>query len=85
MSSKFQYVMFYDGEEILAVSKEKYSKEEAIEIAKDELERLDSEKPYFICINDGFVTSCPCWVFTVTSKDANPDDFKDAVDYIVID
>lgn len=109
MSSKFQYVMFYDGEEILAVSKEKYSKEEAIEIAKVELERLDSEKPYFICINDGFVrhragvnddgepcvgwwleeypykTSCPCWVFTVTSKDAKLNDFKDAVDYIVID
>lgn len=36
--SKFDYDIFYGGYDSLAVSKEKHSKEEAIEIAKVELE-----------------------------------------------
>lgn len=36
--SKFDYAIFYGGYDSLAVSKEKYTKEEAIEIAKVELE-----------------------------------------------
>ena len=51
--SKFEYDMFFGGYDSLAVSKEKFSREEAIEIAKVELERI--KKPYYICIGDGYV------------------------------
>ena len=34
--SKFEYASFYGGYDEVAVSKEKFSKEEAIEIAKQE-------------------------------------------------
>jgi hypothetical protein len=51
--SKFDYDNFYgDGYDSFAVSKEKYSKEEAIEIAKVEMESVN--KPYFIAVGDGF-------------------------------
>lgn len=51
--SKFDYEIFYGGYDILAVSKEKYTKEQAIEIAKVELE--NTKKPYYIAIGNGFV------------------------------
>ena len=51
--SKFDYAIFVGGYDDLAVSKEKYSKEEAVEIAKAELER--DKKPYYICICNGYV------------------------------
>lgn len=51
--SKFNYAIFVGGCDDLAVSKEKYSKEEAIEIAKAELYR--TKKPYYICVCDGYV------------------------------
>lgn len=35
--SKFDYDSFYGGDDTFAISKEKYTKEQAIEIAKDEL------------------------------------------------
>jgi hypothetical protein len=50
--SKFDVSHFYGGFDSLAVSKEKYSKEQAIEIAKVELESFN--KPYFIAIGNGF-------------------------------
>lgn len=49
--SKFDYESFIGG--YLAVSKEKYSKEEAIEIAKIELESIS--KPYYIAVGTGYV------------------------------
>lgn len=51
--SKFDYGTFYGGFDSFAASKEKYTKEQAIEIAKVELESVD--KPYFIAVGDGFV------------------------------
>lgn len=51
--SKFYYSIFYGGYDELAVSKERYNREQAIEIAKVELER--SKKPYYIAIGDGYV------------------------------
>ena len=36
--SKFDYGIFYGGYDVLAVSKEKHTKEKAIEIAREELE-----------------------------------------------
>lgn len=51
--SKFDYCSFIGGYDSLAVSKEKYSKEEAIEIAKVELKR--NTRPYYLCVGDGFV------------------------------
>lgn len=35
--SKFDYGIFFDGDDTFAVSKEKYSREQAIEIAKAEI------------------------------------------------
>ena len=51
--SKFEYGIFFGGYDTLAVSKEKYSKEEAIEIAKTELESIS--KPYYIAVGTGYV------------------------------
>lgn len=51
--SKFEYGIFYGGYDTLAVSKEKYTKEQATEIAKQELEGM--EKPYYIGIGNGYV------------------------------
>lgn len=53
--SKFDYSIFYGGFDELAVSKEKYTKKEAIEIAKAELELEQWRKPYYLCVSDGFV------------------------------
>lgn len=51
--SKFDYASFYGGYDTFAVSKEKFSKEEAIEIAKHELESI--HKPYYIAVGNGYV------------------------------
>lgn len=51
--SKFEYDTFYGGYDILAVSKEKYTKEEAIELAKVELEH--DEEPYYLAVGSAFV------------------------------
>jgi len=51
--SKFNYANFYGGYDTLAVSKEKYTKEQAIDIAKIELESI--KKPYYIAIGNGYV------------------------------
>lgn len=53
--SKFDYNHFYGGYDSFAVSKEKFTKEEAIEIAKVEMETVYLKKPYYLCISDGFV------------------------------
>ena len=51
--SKFDYENFYgEGIDYFAVSKEKFTKEQAIEIAKMELESIG--KPYYIAIGDGY-------------------------------
>jgi hypothetical protein len=50
--SKFDYSIFYGGYDKLAVSKERYTKEQAIEIAKVELESF--KKPYFIAVGEAF-------------------------------
>jgi len=50
--SKFHYSIFYGGYDSLAVSKEKYTKEQAIKIAKMELASI--KKPYYIAIGNGF-------------------------------
>ena len=49
--SKFDYEKFYGYEDILAISKEKYTKEEAIKIARAEFEH--SRK--YLAIGNGFV------------------------------
>jgi hypothetical protein len=49
--SKFDYTTFYGGYDVLAVSKEKHTREEAIEIAKQE---LYCSKPCYLAIGDGF-------------------------------
>lgn len=51
--SKFDYASFFGGYDEFAVSKEKYTKEQAIEIAKVEME--SHNKPYFIAVGEGFV------------------------------
>lgn len=51
--SKFDYLTFYGGYDELAVSKEKYTKEQAIEIAKVELESF--RKPYTIAVGEAYV------------------------------
>lgn len=51
--SKFDYATFYGGYDELAVSKERYTREQAIEIAKAELER--NKRPYYIAVGDGYV------------------------------
>lgn len=48
--SKFDYASFNGGYDTFAVSKEKYTKEQAIEIAKIELESI--KKPYYIAVGD---------------------------------
>ena len=54
--SKFDYDIFLGGYDELAVSKEKYTKEEAIDIAKVELELSQwRRRPYYLCVRDGFV------------------------------
>ena len=50
--SKFNYEGFYGGYDCLAVSKEKYTKQEAIDIARKE---LAYEKQIYLAICDGFV------------------------------
>ena len=50
--SKFDYESFIGGYDNLAVSKEKYTREQAIEIAKTELESIN--KPYYIAVCDGY-------------------------------
>ena len=68
--SKFDYMNFWgDCIETLAVSKEKYTKEQAIEVAKIELESIG--KPYYIAVGNGYVRHragvnedgepCVCW------------------------
>ena len=53
--SKFDYAGFYGGyAPTLAVSKEKYTKDQAIEIAKEELEFI-STLPYHIAVGEGYV------------------------------
>ena len=54
MMSKFDYDSFIGGYDIFAVSKEKYTKEQAIEIAKVELEYELKKNPY-LWIGDGYV------------------------------
>ena len=51
--SKFTYDIFYGGLDTLAVSKERYTKEEAIEIAKEELE-LELERDGYLAIGNGY-------------------------------
>lgn len=55
--SKFDYDCFYGGYDMLAVSKERYTKEQAIEIAKKELadERELYGKKAFLAIGNGYV------------------------------
>ena len=50
--SKFEYDVFYGGYDNFAVSKERYTKEQAIEIAKKE---LYLGNPCFLAIGNGFV------------------------------
>jgi len=52
--SKFDFNIFYGGYDSFAVSKQKYTKEQATELAKIELET--HEKPYYIAVGSGFVT-----------------------------
>ena len=52
--SKFDYESFIGGYDTFAVSKEKYTKEQAIEIAKVELEYELKKNPY-LWIGDGYV------------------------------
>lgn len=52
--SKFDYSIFCGGYDDLAVSKEKYTKEQAIEIAKSEL-LPNRNKPYELAIGSGYV------------------------------
>lgn len=50
--SKFDYSTFNGGADELAISKEKYTKEQAIEIAKVQLETF--KKPYYIAVGNGY-------------------------------
>lgn len=50
--SKFDYGRFYGGYDDIAVSKEKYNKEEAIEIAKEEFSFRNHK---YIYVGNGFV------------------------------
>jgi len=52
--SKFDYDVFYGGYDRLAVSKEKYSKDDAISLAKFELAFADG-KPYEMAIGSAWV------------------------------
>ena len=53
--SKFDFDIFYGGYDNLAVSKEKYSKEQAIEIAKRELEYSGKQNQVYLAIGNGYV------------------------------
>ena len=50
--SKFDYAMFYGDYSILAINKEKYIKDKAIEIAKAE---FSDRKPCVIALEDAYV------------------------------
>lgn len=50
--SKFDYDIFHGGFDDLAVSKQKYSKDEAIKIAKQEFEY---RKHKYLAVGDGYV------------------------------
>ncbi len=52
--SKFDYDIFCGGYDFFAVSKQRYSREEAIEIAKRELQYAQDEE-WELAIGDGFV------------------------------
>lgn len=52
--SKFDYAPFYGDFEYVAISQQKYSKEEAIEIAKRELEEV-GKKPLILVLEQGYV------------------------------
>jgi hypothetical protein len=52
--SNFDYDIFYGGYDTLAVSKEKYTKEQAIEIAKKEL-RPPHVKEYDLMVGSSYV------------------------------
>jgi hypothetical protein len=52
--SKFDYCSFIGGDDSFAVSKEKYSKEEAIDIAKQECISSYTKEKY-LAISDAFV------------------------------
>lgn len=52
--SKFDFDIFYGGYDNLAVSKEKYSKEQAIEIAKRELEYSGKQNQVYLAIGNGY-------------------------------
>lgn len=66
--SKFDYGSFVGGHDTLAVSKEKYTKEQAIEIARQE---LHLGNPCYLAMSDGFTVHraginedgepCVCW------------------------
>ena len=49
--SKFDYMFFYGGFDEFAVSKQRFSKEEAIKIAKEEFKH---RKHKYLAIGDGF-------------------------------
>ena len=51
--SKFDYCTFHGGYDDLAISKEKYTREQAIDMAKLELEQY--KKPYYLAVGEGFV------------------------------
>jgi len=50
--SKFEFMNFYGGYDDFAVSKQRYSKEEAIKIAKEELKH---RKHKYLAVGDGYV------------------------------
>lgn len=51
--SKFEYGSFYGGQDDLAVSKQRYSKEEALEIARQDYYSFREEG--YIAVKDGYV------------------------------
>ena len=57
LTAKFDYNTFFGGYDNLAVSKERYSKEQAIEIAKTELayQRHKNDRNVFLAIGNGYV------------------------------
>ena len=69
--SIFDYEFFFGGDDELAVSKEKYTKEEAIDLAKQQFDLPPHYGPYYLCVCDCFVrhrgavdedgNPCVCW------------------------
>lgn len=53
--SKFEFDCFYGGYDSFAVNKEKYTMEQAIEIAKREMMGGSIVQPFFLAIGEGFV------------------------------